>query len=112
MKKTIVAVAIAAVLPWSAASRADIDTDIDALRAEFDQKFTALQADYEARLKALENRLETAEIKPAHAQQEAAANPSPAADDTLVIEIVRSLESGAAKPASVARGMAGGVSAG
>ena len=75
MKKTIVAVAIAAVLPWSAASRAD--TDIDALRAEFDQKFKALQADYEARLKALENRLETAEIKADNAQQDAAASAAP-----------------------------------
>ena len=75
MKKTIVAVAIAAVLPWSAAARAD--TDIDALRAEFDQKFKALQADYEARLKALENRLETAEIKADNAQQEAAAGAAP-----------------------------------
>lgn len=33
MKKTILAVGIAAALPWSAAARAV--TDIDALRAEF-----------------------------------------------------------------------------
>jgi hypothetical protein len=75
MKKTILAVAIAAALPWSAASRAA--TDIDALRAEFDQKFKTLQADYEARLKDLENRVQTAEIKADTAQQEAAANTSP-----------------------------------
>lgn len=61
MKKTILAVAIAAALPWSAASRAV--TDIDALRAEFEQKFKALQGDYEARLKALESRVQSAETK-------------------------------------------------
>ncbi|MFZ2209411.1 MAG: hypothetical protein WAV22_12155 [Porticoccaceae bacterium] len=75
MKKTILAVAIAAALPWSAASRAV--TDIEALRAEFDQKFKALQGDYEARLKALESRVQTAEIKADNAQQDAAANASP-----------------------------------
>lgn len=76
MKKTILAMAIAAVLPWSAPARAA--TDIDALRAEFDQKFKALQADYAARLKDLESRIQTAEIKADNAQQEAIANTSPA----------------------------------
>ncbi|MBK9426570.1 MAG: TonB-dependent receptor [Gammaproteobacteria bacterium] len=75
MKKTILAVAIAAALPWSAAARAV--TDIDALRAEFDQKFKALQGDYAARLKDLESRVQTAEIKADNAQQDAAANASP-----------------------------------
>lgn len=77
MKGTILAVAVAIAMPWSAASRAA--TDVDAIRAEFDQKFKALQAEYEARLKALENRLQTAEIKADNAQQEATASTSPPA---------------------------------
>jgi hypothetical protein len=77
MKKTIVAVAIAAALPWSAAARAD--TDIDALRAEFEQKFKTLQADYEARLKALESRVQINEIEADNARQEVAASASPPA---------------------------------
>lgn len=53
--------------------------DVDALRADFDAKLKSLQADYEARLKALESRVQSTEIKADNAQQEVAANASPAA---------------------------------
>ena len=86
MKKSVLAAALAAAMPWSFAAHAD--TELDTLRAEFDRKFQALQADYEQRLKALEGRVQAAEAQAgearasassavATAEQSAKASPAP-----------------------------------